>query len=314
MSAENDSTQNEYRDETEYPYFHVHNQVVEKWGLDVYEFAAYSAIKCAAGQSKSAYPSHKTIAQRFGMSVMAVRRALDSLKAKGVISIKPRFGNSGRQTSNLYTALKVAKDRELPLEPLPADDTPPVLPEHPPLFSQNTPPVLPEQPGTIRIEQNEKEQTGDPLPNTENLRFAPVDDKSSQSEKKDSIPQSKDEKVDRRPPKDLIEFVANRFGVDGHRRFEIAHCLNASLKGKSKRRYNLETPVTVNELEQWILWYQDKYPGISIPLSLEKLQSSIMTWQRNQLPLVSIDDPRLKDISEIDDYVIPINQGVKRRE
>ena len=49
------------------------------------------------------WPSHQTLAERLGVSVATVRRALRGLVSMGAVKVTRRFSDTGDQTSNLYS-------------------------------------------------------------------------------------------------------------------------------------------------------------------------------------------------------------------
>lgn len=58
--------------------------------------------------------------------------------------------------------------------------------------------------------------------------------------------------------------------------------LSGKATDKAHKPYNLETPITADELCQWAAWYRRENPGLSIYESPEKIQSSITYWQEIQ--------------------------------
>jgi predicted transcriptional regulator len=74
----------------------------------VYEKMVYVILcKYADYQSKSSYPSIKTIAEQCLCSENTVRAALKKLEKLGLISIETRKREKGGQTSNLYRLLPI---------------------------------------------------------------------------------------------------------------------------------------------------------------------------------------------------------------
>lgn len=71
--------------------------------LTAIEIAVYVALSWRAGADGSSWPSHATIAEEAGTSVNSVKRALDSLRAKGLATWEPRVDpNHGGPSSNRY--------------------------------------------------------------------------------------------------------------------------------------------------------------------------------------------------------------------
>lgn len=79
----------------------VPSQVLE---LGPYAVAVYAVLRDFADQrTGEAFPSHKTIADRAGISKTRARKSLDELREAGWIGWAKRAGDDGSQTSNLYT-------------------------------------------------------------------------------------------------------------------------------------------------------------------------------------------------------------------
>lgn len=71
--------------------------------LTAIEIAVYVALSWRAGADGSSWPSHSTIAEEAGTSVNSVKRALDSLRVKGLVTWEPRVDpNHGGPSSNRY--------------------------------------------------------------------------------------------------------------------------------------------------------------------------------------------------------------------
>ncbi len=88
------------------PFFIVPSKVFEL-GLNPYELSVlFYLVMRADNKTHSCFPSANGIARGCNMSVRKVRDVLHSLKAKEIISIKPKYvstrNNFNRQTSNHY--------------------------------------------------------------------------------------------------------------------------------------------------------------------------------------------------------------------
>lgn len=79
------------------PFTPLPNGLIGK--VEGYEWGVVFALRYYGLES---YPSHKRIGEIAGISTRSVKRALESLREKGVVSWETRYGADGQQTSNLY--------------------------------------------------------------------------------------------------------------------------------------------------------------------------------------------------------------------
>lgn len=87
---------------------------------------------------EGAWPSRGTLAKWSGLDRRTVKRTLDKLESRGIISLKPRHDESGRQLSNIYIVNvdKLAPGRVAPMPPsgvapVPSSGVAPVPPKDP---------------------------------------------------------------------------------------------------------------------------------------------------------------------------------------
>ena len=59
------------------------------------------------GLNATAFPSHTTVGREVNLSPKTVQRVIKSLKEKGLITVTPRCGDDGRQTTNAYRVRRV---------------------------------------------------------------------------------------------------------------------------------------------------------------------------------------------------------------
>lgn len=70
------------------------------------EIAVFTALCMHANNNtRIAYPSLETIANKARVSERTARSAIKALEAAGYIKVESHFTESGRQTSNIYTIL-----------------------------------------------------------------------------------------------------------------------------------------------------------------------------------------------------------------
>jgi hypothetical protein len=108
-------------DARRYEFFIVDNEVIDVY-LPIIGGTAF-AVYCALirmSKDGSCYPGHDLLAKKVGVSVPTVRNALNTISGKDdrlgvaglapLITVEPRFDKAGRQTSNQYVILTVAKE------------------------------------------------------------------------------------------------------------------------------------------------------------------------------------------------------------
>ena len=98
----------EVRDLRRHDWFSVDNIIIKEYGnqIGVYGIAVYSALCMhARNDTQECWPSHVTIARELACSVSKVKELVGVLESLKLIAIEPRFGEDGRQTSNLYILL-----------------------------------------------------------------------------------------------------------------------------------------------------------------------------------------------------------------
>jgi len=72
--------------------------------LGPYPTVVYGVLRDYADmRSNECWPSHRSIAERAGISTAAVKTALSVLREEGWVSWQPRVSESGAQSSNVYT-------------------------------------------------------------------------------------------------------------------------------------------------------------------------------------------------------------------
>ena len=83
--------------------FYLCNSAVLQAKLSKSAFKVYSFLSMGANNTtRSCYHSKDTIAKKCGVSLSTVTRAIKDLCDKGLLEIKRRFREHGRQTTNLY--------------------------------------------------------------------------------------------------------------------------------------------------------------------------------------------------------------------
>jgi DNA-binding transcriptional MocR family regulator len=98
------------RDMRRRDFFMCDNAIIDTYGrrLGPYALSVYVALLRHADQrTQSCYPSHKTLADKLGMSRDSVMRAIDTLKKAKLISVKHRKDKAGDAASNLYLIREV---------------------------------------------------------------------------------------------------------------------------------------------------------------------------------------------------------------
>lgn len=102
--------------------------------------------------------------------------------------------------------------------------------------------------------------------------------------KKDSAdadtPQSKPKAE--RPRNPMYDAIKDVWGYTAARNGQMAALLNGTSTKKGYAEYNLDQPVTPEELRAWAAWWRRTNPGINIVEELTKVQSSITYWQETQ--------------------------------
>jgi DNA-binding transcriptional MocR family regulator len=97
--------------------FYLCNSVALKAGLTKSTFKVYSFLALGANNNtRSCFHSRKTIAAKCKISVSSVIRSCKELCEKGLLEIRKRYRESGKQTTNLYilldnTQLKIGADK-----------------------------------------------------------------------------------------------------------------------------------------------------------------------------------------------------------
>lgn len=76
--------------------------VLDHPDLDGVSVRVFGILDRYAGEHSEAWPGLGTVAERAGLSVDTVRRAISRLAAAGAVRVSPRYDAEGRQTSNSY--------------------------------------------------------------------------------------------------------------------------------------------------------------------------------------------------------------------
>ena len=121
-------------------FFKVPSEVFS-YELNPYELAVlFCLCKHADNKSHTCWPSENSIAKECGMGYSTVRKAINSLKNKKIISAKSQYkksvNNLARQTSNCYTILFFDE-----IEEMSSHSTPPATIEQDPCYVV-APPLL----------------------------------------------------------------------------------------------------------------------------------------------------------------------------
>jgi hypothetical protein len=81
----------------------------------------------------------------------------------------------------------------------------------------------------------------------------------------------------------MYDAIKDIWGYTAARNGQMAHLLNGTATKKGYAEYNLEQPITPDELRQWAAWYRQTALGgdakMSMVEELIKVQSSITRWQ-----------------------------------
>lgn len=84
----------------------IYHDVTSSGKLTIKEVGLFVALmRYANHETNEAFPSQKRLADELNTSVSTIRRTLESMAAKGVLMIEPRFNEKNAQTSNLYTII-----------------------------------------------------------------------------------------------------------------------------------------------------------------------------------------------------------------
>lgn len=84
----------------------IYHDVTSSGKLTIKEVGLFVALmKYANHETYEAFPSQKRLANELNTSLSTIRRTLESMEAKGVLMIEPRFNEKNAQTSNLYTII-----------------------------------------------------------------------------------------------------------------------------------------------------------------------------------------------------------------
>jgi hypothetical protein len=112
--------------------------------LTAIEIAVFVALTWRADSYGLCWPSHDRLRQDAGMSINSVKRALDSLREKGLVDWEPRFHpEHGGPTSNMYL-ITVWRKRPDEIEGV-APTEPPPRPERATNDTQGTTPIAPSE-------------------------------------------------------------------------------------------------------------------------------------------------------------------------
>ena len=97
-------------------HFYMYDDILDDYGKELGAFgvAVYCMLCRRAGKNGSSYPSLRRMAEDLGMSERQAKRELKKLKTLGLISIKPRRNEQGRQMSSEYTVLDAPKAKKKP--------------------------------------------------------------------------------------------------------------------------------------------------------------------------------------------------------
>lgn len=71
------------------------------------ESVVYLNLLSHQGLNATAFPSHTTVGREVNLSPKTVQRVIKSLREKGLITVTPRCGDDGRQTTNAYRVRRV---------------------------------------------------------------------------------------------------------------------------------------------------------------------------------------------------------------
>jgi DNA-binding MarR family transcriptional regulator len=98
------------RDRRQPGWLWVHNEVIDRYGQELgpIAIAVYVALtRYASNDTQQCWPTHKTLAEKAGISVSSVKRAISKLVALKLVHVERRFTEQGDPTSNRYTLLRI---------------------------------------------------------------------------------------------------------------------------------------------------------------------------------------------------------------
>lgn len=82
-----------------------------------------------------------------------------------------------------------------------------------------------------------------------------------------------------RQPNPMYDVVLETWKLTAERNGLMQGLLTGTAKRNGWKEYNLETPVTPEQVREWAAWYKRANPGISVVSAPDKVQSSITYWQ-----------------------------------
>lgn len=82
-----------------------------------------------------------------------------------------------------------------------------------------------------------------------------------------------------RQPNPMYDAVLETWKLTAERNGLMQGLLTGTAKRNGWKQYNLETPITPEQVREWAAWYKRANPGISVVSAPDKVQSSITYWQ-----------------------------------
>lgn len=86
-----------------------------------------------------------------------------------------------------------------------------------------------------------------------------------------------------KPYYDAIVEVLN---IHGGRNVNIEKMLSGKAANNGYKQFNLNPPVSLEEFKLWGVWHKEKYAGVTMVQSPEKIQSSIMAYRAEKSKVV----------------------------
>lgn len=91
-----------------------------------------------------------------------------------------------------------------------------------------------------------------------------------------------------KPYYDAIVEVLN---IHGGRNVNIEKMLSGKATNNGYKQFNLNLPVSLEEFKLWGIWHKEKYAGVTMVQSPEKIQSSIMAYRAEKSKVVKPSEP-----------------------
>lgn len=124
------------------------------------------------------------------------------------------------------------------------------------------------------------------LPDMENQELQRKEVKKESSKEKENTDYAASETKNRvlkeKAPKPYYDAIVTIFNLHGGRNSNMEKMLSGKATDAAHKPYNLDTEVSLVELNLWHDWRLRKYPHISVIQSPEKVQSSIMEYRASQ--------------------------------